>query len=151
MILDQLSRASHYTAIHPGFAKAFEFLRTTKLDDLAAGRHEIDGDRLYVVMNRQPGRGRSGAKFEVHRRYIDIQFGISGTDEMAWLALPECSQPDGAFDEQKDVGFFKDSPQTWLVVPPGSFAIYFPQDVHAPLGGTGDLVKAVVKVAVDWV
>ena len=29
-------------------------------------------------------------------------------------------------------------------------ASLFPQDVHAPLGGQGDLVKAVVKVAVDW-
>ena len=151
MILDQLSEASRYTAIHPGFAAAFEFLRTANLAEMSAGRHEIDGDRLYVVMNRQPGRGRTGAKLEVHRRYIDIQFGIAGTDDIAWKALPDCAQPAAPFDEQKDVGFFQDVPQTWLVVPPGSFAIFFPQDVHAPLGGTGDLVKAVVKVAVDWV
>ena len=150
MILDQLSEANRYAAIHPGFAAAFEYLRTANLNDLAAGRHEIDGDCMYVVINRQPGRGHAGAKFEAHRRYIDIQYGISGTDEMAWRALPACSQPAGPFDEQKDVGFFQDPAQTWLVVPPGSFAIFFPNDVHAPLGGQGDLVKAVMKVAVDW-
>lgn len=150
MILDTIANASRYTAIHPGFAAAFEFLRTANLADLAAGRHEIDGDRLYVVMNRQPGRGRAGAKFEAHRRYIDIQFGVSGTDEMGWLPLADCSQPAAPFEESKDVGFFTDSAQTWLTVPAGSFAIFFPEDVHAPLGGTGDLVKAVVKVAVDF-
>ncbi len=150
MILDTLSQASRYTPLHPGFAAAFEFLRTAKLADLAAGRHEIDGDRLYVVMNRQPGRGRTDAKFEAHRRYIDIQFGISGTDEIGWRALSACSQPTGPFDETKDVWFFQDPAETWLVVPPQSFAIFYPEDVHAPLGGTGDLVKAVVKVAVDF-
>ena len=151
MILDQLTLASRYSALHPGFAAAFEFLRTANLADLAAGRHEIDGDRLYVVMNRQPGRGRAGAKFEAHRRYIDIQVGVSGTDEIGWRALADCSQPTAAFDEAKDVGFYQDAAETWLVVPPKSFAIFYPDDVHAPLGGTGDLVKAVVKVAVDFV
>ncbi|MDB5337809.1 MAG: tabA [Planctomycetaceae bacterium] len=150
MILDQLVRADLYAAIHPGFASAFEFLRTANLSEMSAGRHEIDGDRMYVVINRMPGRGREGAKFEVHRKYIDIQFGISGTDEMAWLALPDCTQPIAPFEVEKDMGFFKDAAETWVVVPPGSFAIFFPQDVHAPLGGKGDLVKAVVKVAVDW-
>ncbi len=150
MILDQLSHADQYAAIHPGFAAAFQYLRTANLNELSAGRHEIDGDRMYVVINRLPGRGHDGAKFEVHRRYIDIQFGISGTDEMAWRSLPNCTHPTGSFEEAKDVGFFEDAAETWLVVPPGSFAIFFPQDVHAPLGGQGDLVKAVVKVAVDW-
>lgn len=150
MILDQLSQASLYEKLHPGFAAAFEYLLTANLSELAAGRHEIDGDRLYVVINRQPGRSRSGAKFEVHRKYIDVQFGISGTDEIGWKALADCTQPTDTFDATKDVGFFQDAAQTWLVVPPNSFAIFYPTDVHAPLGGTGDLVKAVVKVAIDF-
>lgn len=150
MILDQLSQSAHYIRLHPGFAAAFQYLKTAKLDDLPAGRHEIDGDRMYVVINRQAGRSRDGAKLEAHRRYIDVQFGISGTDEIGWRALADTTQPSAPFDEAKDLGFYNDRPQTWLVVPPGSFAIFQPQDVHAPLGGTGDLVKAVVKVAVDY-
>jgi beta-galactosidase beta subunit len=38
---------------------------------------------------------------------------------------------------------------TWVAVPPGSFAIFFPHDAHAPLGGEGRVKKAVVKVASD--
>ncbi|MES2793860.1 MAG: YhcH/YjgK/YiaL family protein [Planctomycetota bacterium] len=150
MILDQLSQAGRYVATHPGFAAAFEYLRTANLAELTAGRHEIDGDRMYVVINRVPGRGRAEAQFECHRRYIDIQFGVSGTDNIAWRALADCSQPTAEFEEARDVGFFQDTAETWLVVPPGSFAIFFPEDVHAPLGGQGDLVKAVMKIAVDW-
>ena len=150
MILDQLSQADMYTGVHPGFAAAFNYLRTADLHSLTAGRHEIDGERLYVVVNRVPGKGREGAKFEVHRRYIDIQFCVSGTDEMAWRALPSCSKPTAEFNEEHDYCLYEDAAETWLTVPPGSFAIFFPQDVHAPLGGQGDLVKAVMKVAVDW-
>ena len=150
MILDQLSQADQYSAVHPGFAAAFEYLRTADYKDLPEGRHEIDGDRMYLIINRTQGKGREGATFEVHRRHIDIQLAIVGTDEMAWRALRDCSQPQAPFHEEHDYGLFNDPAETWLVVPPGSVAIFFPQDVHAPLGGTGDLVKAVIKVAVDW-
>jgi beta-galactosidase beta subunit len=33
-------------------------------------------------------------------------------------------------------------------VPRGSFAIFFPEDAHAPLAGRGALTKAIVKIAV---
>ncbi len=46
--------------------------------------------------------------------------------------------------------FFADRPETWFAVKPGSFAIFYPQDAHAPLAGTGETRKAVMKVAVDW-
>ena len=150
MIFDQLAHADKYAAVHPGFAAAFKFLRTLDVTGLAEGRHEIDGDRMYLVVNKTQGKGRAGATFEVHRRYIDIQLAVSGTDEMAWRALADCTQPKAPFHVEHDYGLFNDPAETWLVVHPGSFAIFFPQDVHAPLGGTGDLVKAVIKVAVDW-
>lgn len=150
MILDRLSEADLYSAAHPGFAAAFQYLRTTDFSNMEAGRHEVDGDRLFVVINRQPGRGHDGAKFESHRRYIDIQMTLGGMEHMAWRPLDACTQPVGAFNEQKDIVFYEDPAETWLTVPPGTFAVFFPQDVHAPLGGTGDLFKAVMKVAVDW-
>lgn len=150
MILDRLSEAERYFSAHPAFATAFQYLRNTDFSQLPTGRNEIDGDRMYVVINRQPGRGHDGAKFESHRRYIDIQLTLGGTDDMAWRSLDSCSQMIGEFDAQKDIVFYSDAAETWLTVPPGTFAVFFPQDVHAPLGGTGDLVKAVMKIAVDW-
>jgi len=37
-----------------------------------------------------------------------------------------------------------------LAFPAGSFAIFFPEDVHAPLGTDGFIHKVVIKVAVEW-
>jgi YhcH/YjgK/YiaL family protein len=150
MILDTLDKAARYAAMHGGFARAFEFLATTDLAALAPGRHVIDGDRIYVAVDHTNGRGEHGARLEAHRRYIDIQYTIEGQELIGWMPLKRCIAPDGEFDEAKDVGFFSDRPSTWVSVPAGSFAIFFPHDAHAPLAGRGPLNKAIVKVAADF-
>jgi YhcH/YjgK/YiaL family protein len=149
MILDTLAEAARYAVLHAGFARAFTFLRETDVAALPAGRHPIDGDRIYVSIDHKEGRGRDGARLEAHRRYIDIQFTIDGEEEIGWVPLAACGAACGAgYDENRDIAFFERQPATWLGVPQGTFAIFFPEDAHAPLGGRGLLKKAIVKVAV---
>ena len=149
MVLDTLTASGKYIGMHPGFARAFEFLRTTDLRALSPGRHDIDGDRMYVSIEHKEGRGEDGARLEVHRRYIDIQYTIEGVELIGWMPLARCTSPDGPFDETKDVGFFADRPFTWVPVPAGSFTIFLPHDAHAPLAGHGLLKKAIVKIVVE--
>jgi YhcH/YjgK/YiaL family protein len=149
MILDALQHVGRYASLHPGFGRAFEFLRRTDLASLPSGRHPIDGERLFASLDRTTGRGRDRARLEVHRRYIDVQFTIDGNEEIGWLPLGACARPASPFDENKDVGFFEDRPRSWLHLPPGCFAIFFPEDAHAPLAASGELSKAIVKIAVD--
>ena len=150
MILDSLSDYHRYTSIHPAFAQAFHYLVFTDLASLAPGRHPLDGDRMSVSIDHQDGRGRDAARLEAHRKYLDIQLTIDGAEEIGWAPLASCREPAGQFDEAKDIGFFETRPDTWLSVPPGRFAIFFPTDAHAPLAGRGLLKKAIVKVAVSW-
>ena len=150
MVLDAIGSADRYAVLHPSFARAFAYLASVDLGALADGRNDIDGDAMFVILDRKSGRGRDGARLEAHRRYIDIQFTISGDEEIGWTPLASCTEPAGAFDEAKDIGFFADTPSAWLRVPAGSFAIFFPEDAHAPLAGHGALVKAIVKIAVDY-
>jgi YhcH/YjgK/YiaL family protein len=147
MILDALERADQYVTLHPEFRQAFEFLARPDLTGLPPGRHPVDGDRLYVSIDRKVGKGRQGARLEAHRRYIDIQLTLDGAEEIGWLPLRACLRPAGGFDESRDIVFYDDRPETWLVVPPGHFAIFFPADAHAPLAGTGAIHKAIAKIA----
>jgi biofilm protein TabA len=149
MILDSLSDYHRYVGIHPAFAQAFHFLVYSNPGSLGPGRHPLDGERMYVSVDHRDGRGRDGARLEAHRKFIDIQLTIDGPEEIGWVPLASC-RPDGAFDEAKDIGFFANRPDTWLSVPTGRFAIFFPTDAHAPLAGRGMLKKAIVKVAVAW-
>lgn len=158
MILDTLATADRYIRLHPAFARAFVYLRDanwTELLSAAEGaarhstRHAIDGDRMYVSIDHVEGRGREGARLEAHRRYIDVQFTIDGHEEIGWKPLGDCAVTAIAYDGAKDVMFFSDRPDSWLSLPAGHFAIFFPDDAHAPLAGRGTVKKAIVKIATE--
>ncbi len=149
MIIDRLENAERYYDLHPAFAKAFAFLNRSDLAQLPAERHDIDGDRLFCAISNGPGRPRAEADLEAHRKYIDIQYVIAGTEEQGWKPTADCRVVHTPYDAGKDIGFFKDPPETWTEVPAGSFVIFFPQDAHAPLVGAGQIHKAVLKIAVE--
>ena len=150
MIVDKLHNAESYYDMHPAFEKAFAFLRQDGLAGLPPVRYEIDGDRLFCMISKGHGRSRSEAKLEAHRRYIDIQYVIAGTDEMGFRPWANCISVDTSYDFDKDIEFFKDRPVRWTPVPPGSFVIFFPQHAHAPLVSSGEIHKAVLKISVDY-
>ncbi len=148
MILDDLAHANRYLPLHQGFQAAFEFLARPDLGKLDSGRHEIDGDRIFALINRDVGRGRDGARFEAHRKYIDIQFLVDGNEEIGWSPLGECTTISEPYDDSRDILFYADRPNLWIWLPVGKYMIFFPEDAHAPLASTGNNVKAVIKIAV---
>jgi YhcH/YjgK/YiaL family protein len=150
MIFNRLEDAERLEKLHPGFAAAFAFLRRPDLAELPAGRQEIDGSRVYAVVFRRQGKGKAGTKLEIHRQYIDIQHTVTGTDLIGWTPAVDLKQPEQPFNEEKDVQFFLDAPNSWVDTPAGSFGIFFPEDGHAPQATAGPIHKVVVKVAVDW-
>lgn len=149
IIVDKLDQADKYIGMHPEFKKVFTFLREKNLSDLSLGRHEIDGNHLFYIVQRELGRKRTESKLEAHRKYIDIQYVIAGSDEMGWKSTSDCKMVDAYYDENNDIMFFNDEPKSWNHVPAGSFTIFFPQDAHAPMISDGEIHKIVFKVAVE--
>ena len=149
MIFSTISQSDRYAALHPLFPRAFDYIRDTDLLSLAPGRYPIVGEQLFVIVENVAGRAREAAKLECHRRYIDIQLVLEGTDEMGWKALADCVQPVSDYSAEKDIRFFHDAPASWIATPPGAFCIFFPEDAHAPLVGNGNIRKAIFKIAVE--
>lgn len=150
MILDHLDRLPNYASLHPGFPMAVKALQAMMSSPPEPGRYVVDGERLFVLVARDQGRGRDASDLEFHRRYIDIQLVLEAHDVMGWRYLEDCRAIRHEYDPQRDIGFYADRPETWLLVPKGHFTIFFPQDAHAPLAATGPLMKAVAKIACDW-
>lgn len=148
MILDVGARGHDYGCLHPLFEQGMRFLADSDLRALTPGRHAVDGDRIYLSIDHTHGRGHDGARLEAHRRYIDVQYTIEGDEAIGWMPLTGCGQPIDDYDAAKDVSFYAARPTTWLAVPQGSFAIFFPHDAHAPLAGRGAVKKAILKIAV---
>ncbi|MFD2245298.1 YhcH/YjgK/YiaL family protein [Pontibacter ruber] len=150
MVLDKLSNASRYTCLHPLFAQAFKFLQETNLATIETGVHEIEDRKLFAIISEGAGVAKDAYKLEVHRKYIDIQYVISGTDHMGWKDLALCAEPNDPYNEEREAAFFPDKTSNWFDVPAGSFTIFYPDDAHAAMV-TGDRVvrKVVLKIAVE--
>ena len=149
MILSTLSQADRYKSLHPLFPRAFEFIRNTDLTALKPGIHQIIDKQLFVIVEEAEGRTRAEAKLECHRKYIDIQLVLEGTDEMGWKPLADCHQPVSDYSEERDIRFFNDAADSWISTPANTFCIFFPDDAHAPLVSTGKIRKLIFKVAVN--
>lgn len=149
MVFSNIDSASRYTALHPLFKRAFDYIYKTDLMVLAPGRYPIAGDQLFVIVENAAGRARDAAKLECHRKYIDIQLVLEGYEEMGWKPLSSCVQPVDEFNTEKDIQFFFDMSATWVAVPPGHFCIFFPEDAHAPLVSSERIRKAIFKIAVS--
>ena len=149
MILDVLENAHRYLTLNNGFGKAFEFLMRSGLKELPVGKYEIDRERVYATVARDPGRKKEDALLETHKKYIDIQLILAGTDTMGWKPKSSCRHPSGEYNQEADIQFFADGPDAWLSTGSGAFAIFFPEDAHMPLISSGQIHKVVVKVAVN--
>lgn len=146
MVLDKLQNASRYYAMHPLFEKAFQFLQQADLASLPIGQQSIVGKDLFAIISEGSGVGESDAKLEVHRKYIDIQYIISGTDHMGWKDLAQCEEPNDPYTEERDAAFFPDKTKNWFDVPAGSFTIFYPDDAHAAMVTEDNVRKVVLKI-----
>ncbi|MBQ8224451.1 MAG: YhcH/YjgK/YiaL family protein [Bacteroides sp.] len=146
MITDKLEHLKAYTALHPLFGKVLEFVQTTDLNMLENGKHVLQGDELWFNVEQTLPKTKEEALLEAHRRYIDIQIPLTATEVMGYAPLAECNSVASPYNEAKDIAFFTDSVSTWLTLPPGRFAIFFPQDAHAPAVTPEGVRKIVFKI-----
>jgi YhcH/YjgK/YiaL family protein len=150
MIIDTLSNAEKYFCIHPLFAKAFEYIQSQNIDTIEVGKYEIDGDKLRAIVTNNPGISatESAAKFECHDKHIDIQFCINGKEQMGWKPRNTCTQQKSEGSVENDMLFYNDAPDMYFQLKNHQFAIFFPEDVHAPMIGIGDIKKILIKVRI---
>lgn len=152
MIVDSIENLERYAVLNPRFTAVVEFIRKNDLSSLAAGKHEIQGNEVFVNVQDAPVKTREEARFETHREMIDIQVPVSGTEEHGWCPLADL--PAAEYDAAIDMTLHDPAApapisslaSTYFVLRPGQFAIYFPTDGHAPAITTTTLRKAIFKV-----
>jgi YhcH/YjgK/YiaL family protein len=149
MVLDQLRETASLSHLNVRFKQAFDFLLNTDLTALEPGKINLDGDALYVSIVEMDGKKPENAKMETHRQYIDIQVVIAGAETMGWTPVEKCTEAVDAYNPVKDIQFFSNTPSTYFTLKAGDYAVFFPEDGHAPGIGDGRIKKAIVKVSVS--
>ena len=150
MILDSLTRAAAYRSLGQRVAAGFDYLTAFDLDT-PIGRHLIDGEDLFAVVQEYETSPATEKRFESHLRYIDIQYLVSGRERMLY-APAETLHVETPYNDEKDVAFYQDPPvSSSFLVLPGQFALFYPADGHKPgvmAGGRDAVRKIVLKVRV---
>ena len=149
MLYDSLKHIEFYKGIHPGVYRALEILRDTDFSQLEDKRYEVDGDNLFFFLQSYETKPDNDTP-EAHRKYIDIQFLVSGREKMGVAPLEDMSEevearPDG------DIWFYSGPMDYITLTARDRFAVLWPGDAHAPsiaVDSPAPCRKCVVKVKV---
>lgn len=151
--INQREMAIRYHRNPERWEQAFSWLAKQNLENLDTGRHELDGDNLFVMVTEYTPKAIEMARFEAHRNYADIQYVASGQELISVAPIDEVviTEP---YDEKNDV-MFLDTPESRdLLATPDKFFVFFPNDAHRPSVRVNEydsslVRKVVVKVKLD--
>lgn len=131
---------------------AFRFLKENDLSELDLERYDIDGDNLYVSVSEYLTKNEEDALYEAHRKYIDIQYVVSGREVIGIAPLAEKGAVEESYDPVRDIEFFTIDKVVNYEADPEKFFIFFPEDAHRPGLKYNDnslVRKIVVKLKID--
>jgi YhcH/YjgK/YiaL family protein len=146
MIIDSLKNSARYEQLNPYFKQAFDFLKNNQLSQLEAGKLILEEDKLFLMINDTQLKNKPDAKLEIHNKYIDIQVPVSTAETFGWKDRSACREVLSPYNPEKEVALYADIPTTYFTLQAGEFAVFFPEDGHAPCIGSGDIKKIIVKI-----
>jgi YhcH/YjgK/YiaL family protein len=133
-------------------------IRFLKDNDMAAHEPgvfniELDGLPIILQVLDLDTKDRENLRPEIHRKNIDVQFlAKGGPEEAGFYSKDETGQVDeDLLDTPRDILFFRNDPKApegRIHMVPGSYAIYFPWDVHIPAIQVGDGPAAIRKIVI---
>jgi biofilm protein TabA len=147
--IDKIEFARQYHANKDYWDKAFAFIREHDLKTLAPGKYPIDGTNVFASITEDPSKDFDKTQWESHRKYIDLQYVITGEEKMGKYPFTKLvvTKP---YDETKDVANYSGDGEIYTV-PSGTFMIFFPANAHRPNitpGGNKLVKKLVIKILV---
>lgn len=150
MIKDRLVNSKTYFSLSENLRKGFEWLQNQDLENIEPKKYLIDGEKIFA--NVQEYETKSDAKYETHRKYIDIQYMIRGKELVGVIDKTGCTTciP---YDSEKDLEFMDiNVEEDYQILNEGDFLVFYPQDAHKPSISPKTKLKVkkvIVKVAVD--
>jgi YhcH/YjgK/YiaL family protein len=132
--------------------KAFTFLKSTDLKNIEVKRHDIDGNNVYALVSQYLTKNEEDAKYEAHRNYADIQYVITGTEQMGIAPMSELGEVTTAYNAANDIEFMTVKKGTQYTATPEKVFFFFPSDIHRPsvkIGENAQVKKVVIKVKLN--
>lgn len=159
MISGSIYEKSDLTLLPAPLRRAVEYLKehAAELAARETGRFELDGENMILQVLDVTTAPRESIRPEVHRKYVDVQFlAAGGPERLGWYPdLGDNEVDEDLLDTPRDICFYKNRPdqrEGVIEFSVGSYAMFFPWEVHAPAIAVGEPAKVrkiVIKVALD--
>ncbi|WP_186446216.1 YhcH/YjgK/YiaL family protein [Paenibacillus cremeus] len=151
MIFSDLKNWQREKQVYPkAVNRGLEYIQNTDFSTMKPGNYEIEGQLMFAMLQERITTASHTRQPESHLTYTDIQYLIEGEEiiRVAHLTGEELISEDTF--EEKDLAFYsKVGPETSLLLQPGSFAVFYPGDVHLPVCSVTEdkpLRKVVIKI-----
>ncbi|MBN1525821.1 MAG: YhcH/YjgK/YiaL family protein [Spirochaetales bacterium] len=137
-------------ALPQAIVRGLEYLEQNDIAGMEPGRYDIDGDDLFVLVQDYTTVSPNEKRPEAHDKYLDIQYIASGKEVIGWGVRGGDVTVAEDLLAEKDIVFFKTvKNETALILEPGMYAVFFPNDIHRPgclFSEPAAVRKAVVKI-----
>lgn len=152
MICGNIKITKDYSSINENFVKAFEFLKNNNLKELHLGKHEIEGEKIFALVQEYTTQKEEEKKWESHERYIDIQLMVEGQEVMGYVPISDLFIQEDLRPEQDMIFYEETLKGSNIKFGKDDYAIFFPEDGHKPgcsLDESSCVRKIVVKLACE--
>ncbi len=153
MIFDSIKNAGIYEGISANLKAAIDYMKNHDLNAMEPGRYPVaDGKVLVIIKKGFSTKEMDQAKWESHRKDIDIQYLLEGEEVIGYCPTSEI-KPCTEYDEKTDKILYTNDGHGFMThMKAGDFLILFPDDAHATCLNPGYVSvnnKAVIKVAIE--
>ena len=146
MIVDSLKRSEIYEKGNGNLKTGFELLKKLVEDNVEVGKYEAENG-VYAMVLEYETKNPDEVKLENHRDYIDIQYLLTGIENIVVADTAVCDLvgeyvPDAEFYAEPE------NKKQNIVLSGDVFAVFFPGDGHAPGLSFNKEPKTVKKIVV---
>ncbi|MXV17421.1 YhcH/YjgK/YiaL family protein [Hufsiella ginkgonis] len=145
--IDQL-----YRALKPEAVELISAFLATAQHLHETGEKPLNGEEVYAKILRYETSHDNNNMVEAHNQYVDIQFLLQGTERIEVYDRPKLTTRT-AYSSHSDCEFFyphEDAHLGTVMLKPGYFAVFFPEDAHLaalnPAGEVLEVNKIVIKI-----
>lgn len=154
MIVGLISEASRDRNVLPAaLVRGIEALSQMNPSTTDAGRYEVEGGKLFVLIQDVNSRTFAESRPEAHNRFADVQIPLSASERYGF-SFPETAL--ACIEdrlESNDVAYYaRPSREFFMDIDPGAYVVFLPRELHRPCLTIKDktrIRKAVIKIDRD--
>ena len=149
MLVSSIKKYTDILKFYPQLEIVFDFIIKNISTKTCDGKYDIT-EEIYANVQTCLPKPTKEQLLEKHKKYIDLQYVISGNEKIGWKFFDKSCKPLKKYNRKKDIAFYSNTPDTYINLKKGEFAIFFPDDTHSPLCCKNKVKKCIVKIPVNF-